>query len=46
MAQNMSLESGGHLIACSEDGTISVTNMNNGEMISQLNEFSVSKDET
>ena len=42
----MSLDSGGHLIACSEDGTISVTSMNSGEIVKKLNEYAVTKDQS
>lgn len=33
LAQMIAADSGGHLIACSENGTISVTNMNSGEIV-------------
>ena len=41
----VSLDTGGHLIACSENGTISVTNMSSPEIIDQLTNFSISRNE-
>jgi hypothetical protein len=32
-------ENGGHLISCSEDGTIAVTNLNSGEINRQIHNF-------
>lgn len=37
----ISLDSGGHLIACSEDGTISITNMNSRAVVDQLQNFNI-----
>ena len=33
------LENGGHLISCSEDGTIAVTNLNSGEIDRLIHNF-------
>jgi|TARA_B110000285_G_C15098796_1_gene603707 hypothetical protein len=45
LAQSISLDSGGHLIACSDDGTVSVTNMNSGDVVKKLANFSLSRNE-
>jgi hypothetical protein len=39
----VSLDSGGHLIACSDDGTISVTNMSSPEIKDKLSNFAVKR---
>ena len=44
-AQSVTLDSGGHLIACSEDGTISVTNMNSPDIVRKLANFSITRNE-
>lgn len=41
MAQSISSDSGGFLIAASENGTISITNMNSGEIVNQLTNFTI-----
>jgi WD40 repeat protein len=45
LAQAISLDSGGHLIACSEDGTISVSNMNSGDIVHKLAHFSITRND-
>jgi WD40 repeat protein len=45
LAQSMSADSGGHLIVASEDGTISITNMNSGDIVSQLANFSITRND-
>jgi hypothetical protein len=45
LAQAIASDSGGHLIACSENGTISVTNMNAGEIVHVLNNFSIRRND-
>jgi WD40 repeat protein len=45
LASAISLDSGGHLIACSEDGTISITNMNSGDIVHKLSHYSTTRNE-
>lgn len=45
LAQAIASDSGGHLIATSENGTISVTNMNAGEIVQLLNNFSIRRND-
>jgi hypothetical protein len=44
-SQAVTLDSGGHLIACSEDGTISVTNMNSVDIVNKLANFSITRND-